>query len=80
MGQAEGEYRGSTDVILKAAIEKIDEDQFRTLLDKAEERGILDASKYKSKLDLSNDLHSIEEAYKEEIAQALRDKKEFFTD
>ena len=78
MGQAEGEYRGDTDVILRAAIDKMGDEDFATLLVKAEEKGILDGSKYKSKLDLSNDLHNIDEAYKEEIAEALRQKREFF--
>lgn len=41
---------------------------------------MLDASKYQTKLDLSNDLHNIEEAYKEEVAQALREKRDFFAD
>ena len=78
MGQADGEYRGDTDVILRAAIDKMDDTAFQAMLEKAEEKGILDSSKYKSKLDLSNDLHNIEEPYKEEIAQALREKREFF--
>lgn len=80
MGRAEGEYRGDDDVILKAAIEKLSDDQFREFLQKAEEAGMLDATKYKCKLDLSNDLQNIEEAYRQEVAQALREKRDYFAD
>ena len=77
-GQTEGEYRGDTDVILKAAIDNIPDAQFQEFLDKLEEKGVLDASKYKDKLTLSNDLHNIEEGHKEDIALALREKRDPF--
>ena len=81
MGKSEdGAYRGDTEVILKAAIEKIPDSEFRAFLEKAEERGMLEASKYSSQLDLCSDLANIEQTYKDEVADALRAGKGFFDD
>ena len=78
MGQAEGEYRGDTDVVLAAAIGHIKEEDFEEVLAKAEAHGMLDAKKYKTKLDLINDLPNLDENYKEELAEKLKDGKPAF--
>ena len=72
MGQAEGEYRGDTDVILNAAITKIPDADFAAFLAKAEVAGICDASKYANKMELINDLPNLDETAKEAAADELR--------
>ena len=72
MGQAEGEYRGDTDTVLRAAIEKIPDDKFEEFLSKAEQIGMLKASDYKNKIDLLNGLEKIGEDEKESVAEDLR--------
>ena len=72
MGQAEGSYRGDVDIVLSAAINKIEDDKFESFLKLSEERGYFDASQYPGKYELIQDLPNLDEALKESLADDLK--------
>ena len=74
MGQANGAYRGDNDIVLAAAITRIESDElFQRILTSAEERGYLEAAKYSNKMALIADLPNLDEAHKEILGDMLKD-------
>ena len=79
MGKCEAETRGDADTCLRYIIEHhLTDAQLPRILERADEMGILDKTKYKTRHDLMNGLDEIDEAYKQAVLDAIREGKDYW--